>query len=221
MLDSSKAPVWRTQRLGRRASTSKKARLTASSVSEEPPTGHINVEDLRRVRAEFYSRTAEERGEGRRASMPREGIYERAGEEDGHLSRRATVTGRENRGAVHTSHRRRRKKPREEADEGGGYVYRTGPVEVEQRITPPLRPLRRRTAIELGRRQSVSDRSQILRTLGLQPPARPTYIRRESMISEDIPREDAPRRRDSYSERRRVDPDRSTTTSSRRPLPAR
>lgn len=173
-------PAHRQRRSARRTRRARErtGSLTSSVCSFRQRANVLDVEGIRRVRADFSETSPEKRRnssaqmthdhEPRRRHSVRDGSREEtASTQHGH------------RIEAHSGHRRRRRKPREEVEQDGAvYVYRPASTSGRDRRsssttlrTPRVREERPATVIP--------PRIRVLRTLGLEPPVPLSEYREE------------------------------------------
>lgn len=129
----------------RRVSTSfrERARSTSSSSSQEAKSQTPSVEELRRIRAEFYSKQPGDRRKDSEKRMARRVTHITATELGGRSTKDSTVSVRELRGTSHAGHRhRRRKATRQEGYDDAVHVYRYLDEDKEETKATSVRPMR-------------------------------------------------------------------------------
>ncbi|MCJ1405189.1 hypothetical protein MMC11_008415 [Xylographa trunciseda] len=223
---SSEAPAQRRHHSGRRTRASKhKPRSSTSSVISGEDGAHVlDVEKVRRARADYYATPSEDRGIISSSQMVQDGEQGRrsAFRDDSELD--VTAGSYDIRSKSHTDHRHRRRKQKDkETVDDGVYVYKSTSETRTRRHTSP----RRIPRPEGGSRSTniVPDGRQVLRTLGLDGQSRsgeqkevrrvsrPASIRRSSSQTGE--------RRTPTREPRRLGSDTGASTSNHRPRVAR
>ena len=153
----------------------------------------INVRELRRVRTKPLHKSLENRCNKSRLQMSYEHEPRRRPSLQEDSLAGTTSTRHRHRTEVHSAHRRRRRKPVEELDDGGDarfYSRREG--DIVRSSSASLRSPRRQ--VEEGRASFLPDILPVLRTLGLDTGAR--FIDRE----QQKPQRKSTIRRQSYDE---------------------
>ena len=154
----------------KRMPTSRQRTLSASSTSsEEAKSQEPTVEDIRRIRAEYYSKQPEDRRKDSEKRMAKTVVHRTATELGGGPTKESTVSVREIRATNHTGHRhRRRKSTRQEGHDDTVYVYRYLDEEREETKSTSVRPLRQ---VNQGTGSSfISDRLRALRAPTFRAP---------------------------------------------------
>ncbi|MCJ1477217.1 hypothetical protein MMC13_005888 [Lambiella insularis] len=225
MVDASSiAPPRKKHHFRRRKEPSKRpSRGLVSTSSETSANDLVDIDRVRRARADYYATPSENRPEVAGTSMAPEQHQRRRRPRVTESSRLGSITeDQETRAKSHGEHRHRHRRPKIEDGYSTVYVYRSANKDKEQRSTVSLRSPR----VTVGERRAsfIPDPLRILRTLKpdrhdrtLEPKesrSRPRsgIVRRHTYPAVDKIAE-VPRARSV----KRVDSDSVTVTSSHRP----
>lgn len=209
----------------RRMSTSfrERARSASSTSSEEAISQTPSVEEIRRIRAEYYSTQPEDRRKESEKRMAKSVRHITATELGGSHTKESMSSVREVHSTTHAEYRRRRQKPiREEGHNGTVHVYRYLDEDREHTKATSVRPLRQPSR---GTGSSfISDRLRALRAPSLRESGQ--YLDHGHGVR-GLEGGDLPKRRHSYHgarspsrtrTTRRADFDRPPSAATSRPI---